>query len=407
MPPVKTRECTEVFTHLPPPHTLHTFTERPVERVNHFLQGVFTSDDRIEEGVILASLIQRLEEEVARKRESKKTVKKPTPLKESRKEKVNKKREFIKRVLEHQAHLNLREVARFTKSCWNTVKSVRNELLTHGVLTPYEYNNLKTPQQLSLLHEKIEEAEDRGTGVSDIKRLLPSFSKKFILQEFHTMGFKYCPLPRQRKNPTNEPPNSTRVRRVISHLCQGLVNNTAEVLYCDEMKFPLCQTSTHTWTSHPPEERPVYNRRSDERQLTAIAMCSTKGFVAVQIFFREVTGVDFLYFMNKAMASLPPGKSYTCLLDNASWHKSHHLVSSEVNKFFFFNEPRMFQLNLIENAFSFVRNSFRKRPLVVSPEEEAREIVKIFFAAENERRFRGVKRNHLRQLIKYFEKHSL
>ena len=56
---------------------------------------------------------------------------------------------------------------------------------------------------------------------------------------------------------------------------------------------------------------------------------------------------------------------------------------------------------------SFVRNNFRKRPVVVERlEEEAREeVVKIFFEEENERRFRGILRNHLRQLIKYHEKH--
>ena len=139
--------------------------------------------------------------------------------------------------------------------------------------------------------------------------------------------------------------------------------------------------------------------------LTAIALCSTKGFVAVQVYSKEVTGIDFLYFMNKAIASLPLGKTYSCLLDNASWHRSAILASSEVSKFFFFNEPRMFQLNIIENAFSFVRSAFRKRPVVDTMEEEAKEIVRIFFDEENERRFRGFLRNHLRQLIKYHEKH--
>ena len=80
---------------------------------------------------------------------------------------------------------------------------------------------------------------------------------------------------------------------------------------------------------------------------------------------------------------------------------------SQASKFFFFNEPRMFQLNIIENAFSFVRDAFRKRPQVDTMEEEAREIVRIFFDEENQKRFRGVLRNHLRQLIKYHERHTL
>ena len=189
MPPVNTRDCTEVFTGPPPPGTVFRFTSKAVERVNRFYQRVFTSDDRHEGDPILASLNQRLEEEKARKRESKKqrrlVPKLPQP---SRKEKVNKKREFIKRVLTHQANLNLREVARYTKSCWNTVKSVRNEILIHGQLTPYEYNFLKTPEELTNLHQTIEEVQDTGRSVTDIKRTYPTFSKSKIRQVLTSYG---------------------------------------------------------------------------------------------------------------------------------------------------------------------------------------------------------------------------
>ena len=190
-------------------------------------------------------------------------------------------------------------------------------MLVHGRLTPYEYNFVKTPEELSQLHETIEGVLDTGMGVVDIKRIQPTFSKSTILEEMHEKGLKYTPLPRERRVPKFQPRCSTRICRVISHLCQTLSDPNAEILYCDEMKFPLCQTSTHAWTNLPQEERPVYNRRPDERLLTAIAMCSTKGFVAVQVYSKEVSAMDFLYFMNKAIASLPAGKSYSCLLDNA------------------------------------------------------------------------------------------
>ena len=72
MAPVNTREGTDVFTALPPPNTIFRFTQKPVEVVSRFQQRVFSSDDRHEGDSILASLTQRLEEETARKRESKK-----------------------------------------------------------------------------------------------------------------------------------------------------------------------------------------------------------------------------------------------------------------------------------------------------------------------------------------------
>ena len=408
MPPVNTKECTEVFTGPIDRETIITFTTKQVEVVNGFQQRIFTSDDRHEGDSILARLNERLEEEIQWKREGKK---KRRPVfqvpKSSYKEKVNKKRAFIQRVLTHQANLNLREVAKYTKSCWNTVKRVWNEMQVQGQLIEYEYNNLKTPEEITQLHQTIDDLQNTGMGVPQIKKRHPTFSKTKILEELHKRGLKYKPLPRQRKIPTSQPPNSTRVCRVISHLCQGMSDRNVEVLYCDEMKFPLFQSSTHAWTDLPEEERSIYNRRPDERQLVAIALCSTKGFVAVQVYPKDVSGTDFLYFMNKAIAFLPPYKQYTCLLDNAGWHLSNLVAGSQASKFFFFNEPRMFQLNIIENAFSFVRDAFRKRPQVDTMEEEAREIVRIFFDEENQKRFRGVLRNHLRQLIKYHERHTL
>ena len=199
MPLVNTRECTEVFTGLPSPDTVFRFTEKLVERVDRFYQRVFISDDRHQGDTILASLTQRLEEEVARKREKKKRTiaRLPQP---SRKEKVNKKREFIRRVLSHQTTLNLKEVARYTRSCWSTVKNVREEMMVHGFLTPYEYNFLKTPGELSQLYETIDKVVETGMGVSDIKRLHPTFSKSKILEVLHERELKYKPLPRKRKN---------------------------------------------------------------------------------------------------------------------------------------------------------------------------------------------------------------
>jgi len=124
-----------------------------------------------------------------------------------------------------------------------------------------------------------------------------------------------------------------------------------EVLYCDEMKFPLFQTSTHSWTSQLDCYRGVYNRREDDRVLTAIALCSTKGFLGVQVYKQEVTGPDFLYFLNSIIAGLPQTKSYTVLADNASWHHANIVDRSAVSGFIFFNEPRMFQQNIIRIQF--------------------------------------------------------
>lgn len=370
--------------------------------MDRFEQRVFSSEDNLDREVVLALLNRKLEEEVIKKRERMRPRElKPKKLMKTWKEKVNWKRNFIHRVIQHQSDVNLKRIAKYTKSGFQTVKRIREEMLVHGSHTPFEYNFLKTPEQLASLQATINLVKDTGMGVTEIRRAHPDFSRTKILSELHSLGLKYRPLPKERRTPLHRSPNSTRVRRVISHLAQGLTTEGVEVLYCDEVKFPLYQTATHSWTNLQDSERMVYNRREDERMLTAIALCSIKGFVGVQLFKKEVTGPDFLYFINNIIMSLPRGFSYTILTDNASWHHAGVVQGSSANKFLYFNEPRMFQLNIIENAFSFIRSGFRRRPFVETLEEEAIQIINLFFEDKNQLRFTGLVRNHLRQLIKF------
>lgn len=348
MPPVKTRECTRVFTSIPMQEVPVEFSTREVQKVERFSQKIFRSTRTLTKEQVLSSLSRRLDLEVARKLASKKQVEKRARKPQmSWKDKVNKKRDFIRRVISHQTTLNLREVAKYTKSCWKTVRRVREEMLVHGSLSPYNYNFLKSPQELENLHTTIEAVKDTGMAVSDIKRVHPDFSKQKILREMHEIGLKFRPLPRERKQTNKKTPNGARVLQVISHLAQAMDDPETEVLYCDEMKFPLFQTSTHSWTSQLDCYRGVYNRREDDRVLTAIALCSTKGFLGVQVYKQEVTGPDFLYFLNSIIAGLPQTKSYTVLADNASWHHANIVDRSAVSGFIFFNEPRIFQLSII------------------------------------------------------------
>jgi hypothetical protein len=169
------------------------------------------------------------------------------------------------------------------------------------------------------------------------------------------------------------------------------------------MKFPLIQTAKYHWIGRNAESAIKLNRREvRETTLTAIALCSTERFVGIQIHRGEVTGPDFLHFLNEAIARLPPDRKYLILADNASWHNSGLIQKTEAFKYMYFNTPRMFQINLIENAFSAVRAEFRKRPIVDTLEQEAQLIVNLFFAEHNAARFQGYHRNHLRMLDKYF-----
>ena len=60
------------------------------------------------------------------------------------------------------------------------------------------------------------------------------------------------------------------------------MQDDAELLYCDEMKFPLNQTPEYFWTKQDSLETRVYNGREEKVQLTVIVLCSKKQFLAVQ-----------------------------------------------------------------------------------------------------------------------------
>ena len=200
---------------------------------------------------------------------------------------------------------------------------------------------------------------------------------------------------------------STPMKYLVSHIAQALIDDGVELLYCDEMKFLLTQTCKYRWQIPRQTDGLTYNQRPvEDVTLTAIAMCSTTDFIGVQIFKGEVDSISFLGFLNEVLSRLPAGKKYSVILDNATWHKAAVVRSADVNKFLMFNEPTMWELNIIENAFLRVRNSFRRRPIVHSLTEEVTEILRCFFDIKNESRFRGYMLNYMRSLIAINGKHD-
>jgi hypothetical protein len=322
---------------------------------------------------------------------------------------VNGKKALVKRVIENQTFCSVTEIARFTQTSKDLVKRVMRELRAFGDVKPYEYNNLKTEEEMESLQHTLDEVEDSYMTVNCIKRLHPSFSKFKIMKALHDRGLRYR-LMRKLSSKPPRVPNSTRICRVISHIAQALCDPSTTVLYVDEMKFPLRQTAKRQWQhkDKPVEQTMVENDRPVEKTtLTAIALCSLQKFEAIQVYTGEVTAVDFLYFLNTAMAHLPARKSYTIVADNATWHKADLVSTTKVSQFLFFNEPKMFQLNMVENAFSYVRHAFRIRRTVETVEEEVRQIVDMFFEEGNVKRFKGYYRNHMRMLQEFLEKHKM
>ena len=172
------------------------------------------------------------------------------------------------------------------------------------------------------------------------------------------------------------------------------------------MKLPLFQTPTWHWKRTGSDSQARYGIRPLSQTITAIAMCSIHRFESVQLFTTEVNTIDFTYFLERSIEMLPANKRYIVLLDNATWHQGRFIQKSKTCKYLLFNEPRQFRLNLIENAFSYVRSHYRRRIVTDNMIEETKSIISIFFSEDCSRKFAGFFRNHIRQLKIMFDKHN-
>jgi hypothetical protein len=410
MPPLKTRPATEVYTAAPSPDHVPTFVEQEIEKVTQFQQQRVKGRHYLTREAVRALIAKLIETSVYESKKARRlrelggTATK-IRAKLTRKEQVNRKRRLIAACIQNQQILNLKQVAKHTRSCYQTVQRVYRDLREQRDPSTYEYNNIKSEAEMQALEADVQAANGGLVSVADLKRQNPTFSRKKILEVLHSKEMRWRKLPlAEPKFLTYDPPNQKDVNRIICNMAVVHSTPDAQMLYVDEMKFPLTQTAKFHWIHKHAESAIKLNRRQvNDTIITAIAMCSTRKFVAVQLFAGEVTGPDFLNFLNTAIASLPTDKHYLILADNATWHNSSMIQKTEAYKYLFFNLPRMFQINMIENAFSAVRAEFRKRPTVDSLAQEAKHIASLFFAERNTERFQGYWRNHLRMLDKYYQ----
>ena len=323
------------------------------------------------------------------------------------KEEVNKRRRLVAAFLQQQATRNISEACRFTGCSYQLVKRVSDDLDFTGFVTEFDYPNQKTRKQQAELTESISSVNGSYSTISDLKRRHPDFSKRLIARQLKATGHRWLLMRKNMKTVKKERYNDKEVLAVVQHLAQSLSNNQVDTFYLDEVHFPLAQTSDHHWTLKDYEGHDLYynRRQACDEKLSAIAMCSTSGFVAIQIFKKEICGEDFLFFIQEAFKKVPHKTKISVLADNASWHKAECVSQSKAFKALHFNAPGLFQANLIENAFSFIRSEFRKRPLVDTVEEEAALLLQIFFDDYNTKRFEGIARNHIRSLQALLYKH--
>ena len=325
---------------------------------------------------------------------------KPEKQRLSRAQKINERRNLIATIIARQPFIKIKQICRISGCCYSMVKRILLEREFSGTIPQFVYPNLKRPEELRRFEESVYHLQGSFKTLADLKRENPTCSRKWIAKRLHEAGFRWRMLVKQPKKEIKERPDAKLVVKVICHLTQALSSPKAVVIYVDEAHFPLFQTSERRWTLGLHQADMIYNRRVfPEAKLSVVAACDLQGFVAIQIFKRDVTGMDFLHLMQAVMERYTSQDQVTVLADQATWHTTPRVLNTKAGSFIHLNVPGLFRVNAIENSFSFVRSEFRKRPLVNSFEEEAALLVNIFFHRENARRFEGIHKNHLRQLL--------
>mgnify|MGYP003418277101 FL=1 len=326
------------------------------------------------------------------------------PSKPCWRDQVNHKRVEISKYYHSACNYSVKKVAELTGSNQATVKAVFKQLQIRGRLVPFQYNNQLQQQDLTVLGECIDDPRHLFYSVPQIKRIHPRFSKKAITRQIKLRGYTWKRLKRTpaRPDPRRRVPHPDLIHQVVSTVVTGLFDDDKAVYFVDEFKLPLFQTPDYSWSKGDDRDY-LFNSRPDTLTYTGIVMCSIRGFEAYQIYTDEVNSRDFQYFMQEAILRLPTDKAITVVMDQATWHTAQLLRQTDVHRFFCFNAPGVFQLNMIENAFSAIRSDFRKRAVTTTTAEELCAIADLFSWEVNEKRFVGYYKNYLRSLRRYAE----
>ena len=398
-----TKPCTPVYFYKPDDMETVKFEIRRFREVVQMEPVPFTSDPELHIDHVEDMLLEK-QRQFQELKEARRTKAPALPRQRTTwKQKVDAKRMLVASYLASQPTVNLSDACRFAGCSFQLAKRVQQDVQFYGEPSLFHAQNQKNEADIEELNQSINTVEGSCTTVADLKRRHPSFSRKWIAKQLKRTGHRWRLMTKRLKCDRRVRYSKRSVLEVVSHLAQALINPQVDTYYVDESHYPICQTATSHWTrTRAGDDSMVYNRRpgfGDEVKLTVISMCNLTSFVAVQVFNSDVTANDFLYFMQEALLAVPTRSKVTVLADNATWHTALCNRDTKATSFIHFNSPGLFQSNAIENCFSFVRNDFRKRPMVQTLEEEARLLLDIFYDPLNLRRFEGIARNHIRSLL--------
>ena len=329
-------------------------------------------------------------------------------VRKSRRDTVNEKRQRLREIYRSGTWLSIKHLAKQAGVCYQTAKSFVDSMRLRGEVQEYEYNHLHGEKDIEKLHCTLRHPSLAFQSIGDIKQLHPLFSRKAITKALKKTGKRYTKIATKPKAKKKVTMNYSHLQTIMATILDGLHHPDRRILFCDEMKLPLYQTSSHAWLDRERttgEQKVEMQARPESTMLVAMVLCSTTGFESVQINAGDIRTNDFLDFIQTSLMLLDPKKQYRIVADNPQWHKGEIMLKSRANDFLLFNIPGLFQLNLIENAFSAVRAAFRRRPVVESLAEEISQLTRIFFGEDQKEQFAGYTRNLLRTIVRLAEEY--
>lgn len=306
---------------------------------------------------------------------------------------------FKKRSDQHKATLemafrygpgSLKEIQAIAGCSATKARKAVFEMKLRNNIASSHHHRSHTQEDIEKLDQNICDPKKAYYTSRMFKREAPQFSRPYICRRLKQLGYRYKTLYKQPRQPRRDIPMPDEFLSILRMFKKAIENNN-ELIFIDQFKLVFKQTPNKTWQLKG--EGKLYDDRAETMILTACVACDTSGYLCCQFFLSEMKSEDFKYFTRSLLGRFARRDKVVVFLDRAPWHKSSMVENSDISQFLKYNIPGYPMMNLIENSFSYLRLSFRSRPIHESLADECYYFFQLLKEDKQRRRFKGYSRN--------------
>ena len=237
----------------------------------------------------------------------------------------------ILRLYDQPENQTLSAIAAKARAGYKLVKEtiLSRDLL--GKIDPTDYRIEKLKQGVQAVSEQLRDPHDLYFSVRSLKAKVKDeqglkIGKKRIsfilkkLQWYYGAKVGYQALKGLKELPESQ---VGRFQALVSDLIEAA--SCSEIVYSDEFKCPLHQSSKKFWRRTKRNTGTVHVRFAANTTLTVAVAGTSHRLVAVKIFSGELTCDDYELFFLEVVSSLQASgvNAITWVQDNAKWHLLH------------------------------------------------------------------------------------